>query len=102
MFLRLWQEMLARRPGLPFAEKEGHGPMPNILLKLAAGAVGGALGTLLMQKSMPLAGKLPEKVKPTMPAQDPGHFMVSQGERVVGALSPKVHSGAAHGLHWAY
>ena len=51
---------------------------------------------------MPLADKLPEKLKPAMPSQDPGHFMVRQGERIVGPLSPKVHSVAVHGLQWAY
>ena len=76
--------------------------MRNMLIRLAAGAVGGAVATLLMTKSMPLAKKLPEKLRPQMPHRDPGDFMVSQGEKVVGPLSPKVHSGAAQGLHWAY
>lgn len=76
--------------------------MRNMLLKLAAGAVGGAVVTLVMQKSMPLSRKLPERLQPQMPRQDPGHFMVEQAEKIVGRLSPKVHSGAAHGLHVAY
>jgi hypothetical protein len=76
--------------------------MRNTLIKLAAGAVGGAVATLLMTKSMPLAEKLPEKLKPATPNRDPGDFIVEQCEKVVGPLSPKVHSGAAQGLHWAY
>ena len=76
--------------------------MRNMLIRLAAGAVGGAAATLLMTKSMPLAKKLPEKLRPQMPHRDPGDFMVSQGEKLVGPLSQKVHSGAAQGLHWAY
>ncbi|MCA1663943.1 MAG: hypothetical protein LC659_06710, partial [Myxococcales bacterium] len=73
--------------------------MRNMLIKLAAGAVGGAVATMLMQKSMPLAKKLPERLQPAMPKQDPGHFMVEQAQKILGTLSPKVHSGAAHGLH---
>lgn len=76
--------------------------MPNMLLKLAAGAVGGAVATYLMQKAMPLSHKLPARFQPQMPLQDPGHFMVQQGEKIVGPLSQKVHTRAAHGLHWAY
>jgi uncharacterized membrane protein YagU involved in acid resistance len=81
---------------------EVHLLMRNMLIKLAAGAVGGAVATMLMQKSMPLAKKLPERLQPPMPEQDPGHFMVEQAKKIVGPLSPKVHSGAAHGLHLAY
>jgi len=95
--------MLEGARDLPFARpKEEDALMRNMLIRLAAGAVGGAVATLLMQKTMPLAGKLPEKLRPQMPNRDPGHFMVSQGEKLVGPLSQKVHSGAAHGLHWAY
>jgi hypothetical protein len=95
--------MLDARRDLPSAKtKEEHPLMRNMLIRLAAGAVGGAVATLLMQKSMPLAGKLPEKIRPHMPNRDPGDFMVSQGEKVIGTLSPKLHSGVAHGLHWAY
>src|SRR5579884_2861236 len=76
--------------------------MRKTMLKLAAGAVGSLVATWLMQKSMPLSKKLPEKLQPPMPNQDPGEFMVDQGEKIVGPVSPKLHSTAAHGLHWAY
>ena len=73
-----------------------------MMLKLAAGAVGGAVATLLLQKTMPLAKKLPATLRPPMPNQDPGEFMVNQGEKIVGPVSPKLHSAGAQGLHWAY
>lgn len=76
--------------------------MRNMLVKLAAGALGGAVGTLLMLKSMPLAGKLPEKLKPPMPEKDPGDLLVEKGERIVGPLSPKMHTAAVQGLRWSY
>ncbi len=76
--------------------------MRNTLIKLAAGLVGGAVGTLLMTRSMPLAKKLPDKLQPPMPSRDPGHVLVEQGERIVGPLSQKMHSRAAQGLQWAY
>ncbi|HEX6835565.1 MAG TPA: hypothetical protein VF334_03275 [Polyangia bacterium] len=76
--------------------------MRNTLIKLVAGAVGGAVGTLLMLQSMPLADKLPEKLKPPMPEKDPGDLLVEKGERIVGPLSPKMHSRAVQGLRWCY
>jgi uncharacterized membrane protein YagU involved in acid resistance len=94
----------ARRAARPTIAqtKEEHLLMRNMLIKLAAGAVGGAVATLLMQKTVPLARKLPEKLQPQMPSQDPGHFIVQQGEKIVGPLSQKMHSAAAHVLPWAY
>ena len=76
--------------------------MRNLLIKLAAGAVGGAVATLFIAKAMPLSKKLPARLQPTMPRRDPGEFMVEQGEKIVGPLPKKLHSGAAHGLHLAY
>lgn len=77
-------------------------PNRNLILKIAAGAVGGAVATYFMTQSMKLSKKLPERFRPPLPARDPGDFMVSQGEKLVGPLSQKMHSGAAHGLQWAY
>jgi hypothetical protein len=76
--------------------------MRDTLIRMAAAAVGGAVATYVMQKAMGLSHKMPESMRPPMPSQDPGHFMVRQAEKLVGPLSPKMHKGAAHGLHWAY
>jgi hypothetical protein len=76
--------------------------MRDKLIRMAAVAVGGAVATYLMQKAMGVSHKIPEKVRPPAPNQDPGHFMVGKAEKVVGTLSPKMHNRAAHGLQWAY
>jgi hypothetical protein len=76
--------------------------MRNMMLKLAAGAVGGAAATYLLTKAMPLTRKLPPGLRPQTPHRDPGDFMVTHAEKLTGPLSQKMHSGAAHGLHWAY
>jgi hypothetical protein len=76
--------------------------MRNTLIKIAAGAVGGAIATYLMRKSMPLSGKLPRRFQPLAPKKDPGEFLVSQGERLIGRLSPKLHMRAVQGMPWAY
>lgn len=94
--------MLAAAGGLPWAGKEVEAQMRDTLLKLAAGAVGGVVGTLFMMKASEHAGKLPESMRPPAPNEDPGEFMVRQGERVVGPLRQKVHTRAAHSLHWLY
>lgn len=76
--------------------------MRNLLIRLAAGAVGGIGATYLLTKAMPLAKRLPASLQPVAPNEDPGHFMVKQAERVTGPLSPKLHSRAAQSLHMAY
>ena len=76
--------------------------MRNLLIKLAAGAVGGAAATALINAAMPHSRKLPARFRPIAPRQDPGDFMVKQAEKLVGALSPKMHSRAVHSLPWAY
>lgn len=76
--------------------------MRGTLIRLAAATVGGVMATWLMREGMKHAGRLPERVRPPMPREDPGEFMVRQGERIVGALRQDVHSRAVHGLHWAY
>jgi hypothetical protein len=58
--------------------------------------------TYLLTRAQPLAERLPERLQPAEPKEDPGHFMVQQGERIVGKLSPKMHSRAAQGLQWSY
>ncbi len=76
--------------------------MRNLLIKLAAGAVGGIAATYLLGRSMPLAKRLPERLRPHVPHKDPAEFLVKQGERLIGTLSPKMHSQAAQGMHLAY
>jgi hypothetical protein len=76
--------------------------MRNLLIKLAAGAVGGAAATALINAAMPHSKRLPARFQPIAPRQDPGDFMVKQAEKLIGALSPKMHSRAVHSLPWAY
>ena len=76
--------------------------MRKLLIRIAAGAVGGAVATLFMTRSARLAGRLPERAKPPMPSRDPGDFMVELGEQFVGPPLQKMHSRDAHGLRWAY
>ena len=76
--------------------------MRNLLLKLAAGAVGGIGATWFLTRTLPLSKKLPERLQPISPRQDPGEFMVKQGERLVGALSPKLHSRAVQSMPMVY
>jgi hypothetical protein len=70
--------------------------------QLGAGLVGGLLGTQLMASLIKRAGKMPPSLRPVAPSQDPGDFMVGQAERVIGPLSPRVHSAFAHSLQWVY
>jgi hypothetical protein len=76
--------------------------MRNLLIKLAAGAVGGAIATLAMKQSFPLQGRLPKRLQPIMPKKDPGDFLLGRAEKRFGKLSPKLHSGAVQGMPWAY
>jgi hypothetical protein len=45
---------------------------------------------------------LPERMRPPMPKEDPGDFLVKQGEKLVGPLSQNLHNRAVHGLPWVY
>lgn len=76
--------------------------MRNLLIKLAAGAVGGAIGTAIIGAAMSKSHKLPPRFRPDAPKKDPGDFIVTQGEKLIGALSPKMHRQAAHSLQWVY
>ena len=76
--------------------------MRNLLIKLAAGAVGGLAATLFLTKATPLSRRLPARFRPSFPKKDPGDFLVRKGERLIGALSPKMHSRAVQGMPWAY
>jgi hypothetical protein len=76
--------------------------MRNMLIRLAAGAVGGAAATLLIGKGMALSSKLPERFRPPSPSRHPCELIVEQGEKLTGPLSKKMHSRAVQGMHWAY
>lgn len=76
--------------------------MRNLFIKLAAGAVGGAIATALLTKSLPLSAKLPKRFQPLSPKKDPGDFIVGQGERLIGRLSPKLHRRAVQSMPWVY
>ena len=77
--------------------------MDHHAMRTAAGALGGLLGTAFIQQSMKMSTKLPDSIKPPMPAEDPGEFMVKQGEKLIGhPLEPSSHGAIAHGLHWVY
>jgi len=76
--------------------------MRNLLIKLAAGAVGGAVATAILTKAQPLSAKLPKRFQPLSPKKDPGEFLVSHGERLIGRLSPKMHRRAVQSMPWVY
>lgn len=76
--------------------------MAKTLLKLWMGLVGGVAGTMAMQAIMKASGKLPEPIRPPMPARDPGQVMMEKAQTVVGTLPVKVHQVGAQGLHWGY
>jgi len=69
----------------------------------AEGALGGALGTLLVKQGITLARRMPEALKPPAVRRDPGEFVVSRLEALSGRALPwGVHHRVAEGLHWAY
>jgi hypothetical protein len=79
------------------------GMRTNTWIQTAAGTLGGILGTAVIQKEMQLAGRLPDRLKPTQPKEDPGAFMVSQAERLASrTLSPETTQRATKGLHMGY
>ena len=69
----------------------------------AEGALGGAMGTLFLGRVMRMAQRLPERLKPTTPREDPGEFVIAKLERLLPRpLSPAEREALAQGLHWAY
>jgi hypothetical protein len=77
--------------------------MRNEILLVASGALVGALGTAVIGKELALAQRLPERLRPAAPNQDPGRFIVDkmaeQSQRPVPEKTRKV---AARSLHLAY
>ncbi len=76
--------------------------MRKTMLKIGAGAVGGVIGSWMIGKALALSQKLPPRFQPQQPTRHPGELIVEQGEKLIGRLRPKLHSGAVQGMHWAY
>lgn len=75
----------------------------GFVLHGAEGALGGAIGTLLIKQTIALGRRMPERLKPPSVKRDPGDFVVSRVEELRGRpLSAPVHERVAAGLHWAY
>jgi len=69
----------------------------------AEGALGGAIGTLFLDRMMRATHRLPEKLKPTATREHPGEFVVSRAERLLGRpLDAPGRERLVQGLHWAY
>jgi hypothetical protein len=67
------------------------------------GVLGGLVGTAAIEKAMGLSRKLPEPLQMPEMAGDPGDFVVSRAEELVGGpLSKKVHARAARAARWTY
>ncbi len=68
-----------------------------------AGTVGGLAATALMIEASKRAGRLPARLQPIAPAEDPGEHMVGRFERALGRELPRpLHRTAAKGLQWGY
>ena len=75
----------------------------GFVLHGAEGALGGAIGTLLIKQGMSLARRMPASLEPPAVRRDPGDFVVSQMEELRGRPLPgPTHERLAGGLHWAY
>ncbi len=73
------------------------------LVHAAEGLLGGAMGTLFIDRALRGARHLPEALKPTDLERDPGDFVVSKVEALRHRTLPRgVHERMAHALHWAY
>jgi hypothetical protein len=69
----------------------------------AEGALGGALGTLFIGRAMRMTQRLPEKLRPTMPDENPAELVIRALERLrEKPLSRAAREGLEHALHWAY
>jgi hypothetical protein len=76
--------------------------MRNGMATLAEGALGGVAATWLLRQGLKRSNKLPEALQPPAPRREPGDFVVSQAERLVGKLPERVRGRVAGGLSWAY
>jgi hypothetical protein len=58
------------------------------LIDVAAALAGGMLGTWLLQRSLPLAARLPEPIRPTDVTADPAKYFVDKGQQLIGRPLP--------------
>lgn len=77
--------------------------MAEVLEGAVAGVVGGALGTVMMQQSSRVAGKLPEKIQPPALTGDPGDFVARKAAQAIKRDLPEASQRRfARALHWVY
>jgi hypothetical protein len=77
--------------------------MGKVLEEALAGAAGGALGTVLLDRITRLGQRLPEPLQPPELEEDPGEHMTWRAEmKVMHPLPPRAHVWVGRGLHWAY
>ena len=75
----------------------------GFVVHAAEGALGGALGTLLIKQTKALGRRIPEPWKPASPSRDPADLVVTRVERARGRpFSIRTHDRFAGGLKWAY
>jgi len=68
-----------------------------------AGAVGGALGTVVLRQLTQASQRLPEPLRPPDLEEDPGEHITWRAEmRAMHPLPQATHARVGQGLHWAY
>lgn len=74
--------------------------MHRLLVDVAGGLAGGVAGTSLMELGLRLGPHLPPAIQPPAVREDPGEFMVSRAEELIGRRLPApLHQVAAQALH---
>src|SRR5262249_11758005 len=77
--------------------------MKRHLIQAAEGAFGAAAGTLFIQQSTSLLGKLPEGYQPHQLKGDPAEYVVAKAERLARRAVPERHRNRAkHSATWVY
>lgn len=75
----------------------------GFVVHTAEGALGGALGTLLLKQTWALGRRIPAAWKPAPPPGDPADRVVARLERARGRpFSIRTHDRFTEGLRWAY
>jgi hypothetical protein len=69
----------------------------------ASGALGGAMGTLVLSGMNRISKQLPEALRPPAIRRDPGDFIVAQLEELLGRPLPReAHEILARSFHWVH